>query len=154
MSLVVKNKDALQGTPSPAVVAKGLNRNMNRDAELYRRRARTLAKQQQAAERVASASAELAAGINEAASAAEELKRAADQISSGAEEAAGAAQESLAAITQVTGALERQLGASREAQAKAEGMRDLAGQINTEISATIQAVGVAADLSDFSFERS
>lgn len=145
MSLVVKNKDALQGTPAPAVVAKGLTRNMNREAEVYRRRARTLAKQQQAAERVASASAELAAGINEAASAAEELKRASDQIASGAEEAAGAAQESLAAITQVTGALERQLGASRDAQAKAEGMRDLATQINTEISATIQAVGVAAE---------
>jgi methyl-accepting chemotaxis protein len=145
MSLVMKNKEAVQASSAPAVVAKGLTRNMSREAETYRRRARTLAKQQQAAERVASASAQLAAGINEAASAAEELKRASDQIASGAEEAAGAAQESLAALTQVSGALERQLAGSREAQVKAEGMRDLAGHINTEISATIQAVSVAAE---------
>jgi methyl-accepting chemotaxis protein len=144
MSLVMKNKDALQPSAPAAVVAKGMGRNTNRDAEIYRRRARTLAKQQQAAERIASASTELSSGINEAASAAEELKRAADQIASGAEEAAGAAQQSLAAITQVNGALERQLSASREAQTKAEGMRDLAGDINTEITSTIQALGVAA----------
>jgi len=145
MSLVMKNKDALQPMSPPAVVAKGLGRNVNRDAEVYRRRARTLAKQQQAAERIASASTELSSGINEAASASEELKRATDQIASGAEEAAGAAQESLAAITQVNGALARQLEACRDSQAKAEGVRDLAGQVNTEISATIQAVGVAAE---------
>ncbi|OYU67218.1 MAG: hypothetical protein CFE45_43650, partial [Burkholderiales bacterium PBB5] len=90
MSLVMKNRDTAASAAAP-VVAKGLTKTMTRDAEANRKRARTLAKQQQAAERVASASSQLAAGINEAASAAEELKRAADQIASGAEEASGAA---------------------------------------------------------------
>ncbi|MFW9605476.1 MAG: hypothetical protein ACMV0I_02815 [Pseudomonas sp.] len=59
-----------------------------------RKRARTLAKQQQAAERVAAAASQLSTGINEASAASEELKRASDQIAAGAEEASGAAQES------------------------------------------------------------
>lgn len=145
MSLVMKNREALNGHAGSAVVAQGLNRQLNRDAEANRRRARTLAKQQQAAERVASASAQLAAGINEAASAAEELKRASDQIAGGAEEAAGAAQQSLAAVTQISTALGRQLSASQGAQGKAEAMRDLAGRVNQDVSATISAVGVAAE---------
>jgi methyl-accepting chemotaxis protein len=67
-----------------------------REAEAQRKKARTLAKQQQAAERIAAATGQLSSGINEAASAAEELKRSTDQIATGAEEASGAAQESLA----------------------------------------------------------
>ncbi len=153
MSLVMKNRQALDHTPAPAVVAKGLNRQVNRDAEANRRRARTLAKQQQAAERVASASAQLAAGINEAASAAEELKRSSDQIASGAEEASGAAQESLAAITQISAALTRQLNASQQSQGRAETMRDLVGRINEDVSATISAVGVAAERQANSVKR-
>jgi DNA-binding NarL/FixJ family response regulator len=57
----------------------------SREAEAQRKKARTLAKQQQAAERIAAATTELASGINEASSAAEELKRASDQIAAGAE---------------------------------------------------------------------
>ncbi|RVT87565.1 methyl-accepting chemotaxis protein [Inhella crocodyli] len=145
MALVLKSRDS-QAAPAPAATAaKGISRAMTRDAEANRRRARTLAKQQQAAERIASASTQLSAGVNEAASAAEELKRASDQIASGAEEAAGAAQESLAAMTQVSGALKRQLEACNTAQTNAEGMRDLAGQLNLDVSATITAVGVAAE---------
>jgi methyl-accepting chemotaxis protein len=103
-----------------------------------------MAKQQQAAERVASASGQLSSGINEAASAAEELKRATDQIATGAEEASGAAQESLAAITQVGGAITRQLNAATLAQGKAEVMQTLAGRINHEVQGTVTNVGVAA----------
>ena len=155
MSLVMKNREAV-GSAHPAVVAKGhmngadsggvkgVSKAMSKDAEANRRKARTLAKQQQAAERVASASSQLAAGINEAASAAEELKRASDQIASGAEEASGAAQESLAAITQVSAAISRQLQAMRISETKAEGMRDLAGRINTEVGVTVSNVSVAA----------
>ena len=43
-----------------------------REAEAQRKKARTLAKQQQAAERIAAATGQLSAGINEAASASEE----------------------------------------------------------------------------------
>jgi len=110
MSLVMKNRD-VQSVAPQAVAPKGVSRNMARDADANRKRARTVAKQQQAAERVATASTQLSAGINEAAAAAEELKRASDQIATGAEEAAGAAQESLAAVNQVSGAIVRQLNA-------------------------------------------
>jgi methyl-accepting chemotaxis protein len=55
-----------------------------REAEEQRKKARTLAKQQQAAERIAAATGQLSSGINEAASAAEELKRSSDQIATGA----------------------------------------------------------------------
>lgn len=144
MSLVIKNREALNGATPPAVVAKGVTKTMSRDAEANRRRARTLAKQQQAAERVAAASSQLSAGINEAASAAEELKRAADQIASGAEEASGAAQQSLAAINQVSGAIGRQLNAANIAQTKAENGQSLAARINSEVQTTIANVGIAA----------
>ena len=56
-----------------------------REAEAQRKKARTLAKQQQAAERIAAATGELASGIAEASLRAEELKRASDQIAAGAE---------------------------------------------------------------------
>jgi methyl-accepting chemotaxis protein len=80
-----------QETGKPSAVAA-------READAQRKRARTLAKQQQAPERIAAATAQLASGINGAASAAEELKRASDQIVTGAEEASGASQEWLAAF--------------------------------------------------------
>jgi methyl-accepting chemotaxis protein len=144
MSLVTKARVAPANAPPDAIVAKGLTRAMTRDADANRKRARTLAKQQQAAERVASASNELVAGVNEAASASEELKRATVQIASGAEEAAGAAQESLAAVTQVSGAIARQLGVANLSKSRAEGMKAVAARLNTEVRATVTNVGVAA----------
>jgi methyl-accepting chemotaxis protein len=146
MSLVVKNRDAAPrsaSAPAP-VVAKGLTKTMTRDAEANRKRARTMAKQQQAAERVASAASQLSAGINEAASAAEELKRAADQIASGAEEAAGAAQETLAAMTQVAGAITRQLNSANIAQGKAEGMQTLSARVIQEVQSSVAALSLGA----------
>ena len=146
MSLVRKSRPEESSAPSiHAAMPGGISRSVARDADAQRKRARTLAKQQQAAERVASASSELSAGINEAASAAEELKRATTQIASGAEEASGAAQESLAAITQVSGAITRQLAAVNQAQHMADGMQTLAAKINEEVAATISNVAIAAD---------
>ena len=131
MALIRKTRSADEPSTLHAVPA-GVSRNVARDADVQRKRARTLAKQQQASERVASASSELSAGINEAASAAEELKRAAAQIATGAEEASGAAQESLAALTQVGGAIVRQLAAVGQSQRMAEGMRNLAVTITED----------------------
>src|SRR3989442_1289250 len=56
----------------------------------------------QIAERIASATEELASGISEAAAAADQLRKAMEQISAGAEESAGAAQESLAAVAEIS----------------------------------------------------
>ena len=64
-------------------------------------RARTLAKQQQLAERVASASEQLASGIEQGSKAAELLNTAMNEISSAAEESSGASEESRSGVTQI-----------------------------------------------------
>lgn len=115
-----------------------------REAEAQRKRARTLAKQQQAAERIAAATGQLSAGINEAASAAEELKRASDQIAAGAEEASGAAQECLAAFKQVAVAINRQLQNAEISQTKAEGTQQLVARTSADIALMVTNVAVAA----------
>ncbi|MDO9142141.1 MAG: methyl-accepting chemotaxis protein, partial [Methylobacter sp.] len=124
-----------------------------RDADAQRKRARTLAKQQQAAERIAAATGQLASGINEAASASEELKRAGDQIATGAEEASGAAQESLAAVNQVSAAIARQLQNTEVSQAKGEVMQALVLRASAEVAGLVNNVGVAAQRQSSSVER-
>jgi len=142
MSLIRKastaTPQALQAVPA------GVSRNVSRDADVQRKRARTLAKQQQASERVSAAATQLSSGINEAASAAEELKRAAAQIATGAEEASGAAQESLAAITQVSASITRQMAAVTQAQRTAEGIQTLAGEVSVQVGSTVGNVKQAA----------
>ena len=73
MALVKKTPVKVEADPE---VKKLVGQSSLREAEAQRRKARTLAKQQQAAERIAAACSQLASGINQAASAAEELRRA------------------------------------------------------------------------------
>lgn len=112
----------------------------SRDVEAQRKRARTLAKQQQVAERVAAATAQLASGINEASAAAEELKRACDQIAAGAEQASGAAQESLAALKPVSEDIDRQAKDALLARDNAQRVQDLAEKTNADVSALVENV--------------
>jgi methyl-accepting chemotaxis protein len=145
MSLVRKSRTGEDSSTALHAVSGVVSKNVARDADAQRKRARTLAKQQQAAERVAAATSQLSAGINEASSAAEELRRATEQIATGAEEAAGAAQQSLAAITQVSGAISRQMASVNAAKDMAVGMQVLAVTINAEVKATVNNVVVAAE---------
>jgi len=115
-----------------------------REAEAQRKKARTLAKQQQAAERIAAATGQLASGIAEASSAAEELKRASDQIAAGAEEASSAAQESLAAFQQVGVSITRQLQNAELSRGKGEACQTLIVRTNADVAALIQNIGTAA----------
>jgi methyl-accepting chemotaxis protein len=147
MALVKKN--AAPAVSSEPVVS----RTVARDAEAQRKRARTLAKQQQAAERVAAATIQLSSGINEAASAAEELKRAVDQIATGAEEAAGAAHESLKAFETVTRAISVQQQAAELSQEKAEATQNLASVVNTDVTTLIGNINIAAQRQAGSVER-
>jgi len=80
-------------TPKPAV---------KKPAVSDKRKSRTLAKQQQISEKMASIADELLAKTQEGVSAIEELKSAAEQISAASEENAGAAEESLSAVNQIT----------------------------------------------------
>ncbi|HEX5391690.1 MAG TPA: methyl-accepting chemotaxis protein [Rhodocyclaceae bacterium] len=140
MALVKKTSSA----NAAAEAAKTPNAANSREAEAQRKKARTLAKQQQASERIAAATGQLSSGINEAASAAEELKRAADQIAAGAEEASGAAQESLAAFKQVTVAITRQLNYSNVSQTKSEAVQTLIQRTSDDVVKLISNVAVAA----------
>ncbi|PPD30257.1 MAG: chemotaxis protein [Methylomonas sp.] len=115
-----------------------------REAEAQRKKARTLGKQQQAAERIAAATGQLSSGINEAASAAEELKRAADQIATGAEEASGAAQESLSAFKLVGDSITRQLQNADISQTKSEAVQTLVAKTSGDIGLLVTNVGIAA----------
>ena len=115
-----------------------------REAEAQRKKARTLAKQQQAAERIAAATGELASGIAEASSAAEELKRASDQIASGAEEASSAAQESLTAFQQVGVSITKQLQNADVSRSKGEVCQTLIVRTSGDVAGLITNVGIAA----------
>jgi methyl-accepting chemotaxis protein len=115
-----------------------------REAEAQRKKARTLAKQQQAAERIAAATGQLASGIAQASSAAEELKRASDQIAAGAEEASSAAQESLAAFQQVGVSITRQLQNADLSTGKGEVCQTLIARTSGDVAGLIVNVGVAA----------
>lgn len=119
------------------------NAAVARDAEVQRKRARTLGKQQQAAERIAAASGQLSSGINEAAAAAEQLKSAADQIATGAEVASGAAQESMAAFKLVISAIARQLQNADISQGRAEVAQTLVAKTGGDIATLITNVAVA-----------
>ncbi len=135
---------SLHHAPSAGKPAAG-KAGAHRDADAQRRKARTLAKQQQAAERVASATTQLSSGITEAASAAEELKRAMDQIAAGAEEASGAAQESLRAVNRVTDALAKTKTNAAESRTKSETLQTLIGGVGAAVAGTVVNVGAAAE---------
>ncbi|GGE12909.1 chemotaxis protein [Aureimonas endophytica] len=113
--------------------------------EAQKRQARTYARQQKAAERIASASAELSAGVTEAAAAAEELRRASEEIASGAEEAANAAQQSLRAVahgaTLILTARDKADGSIRAT----EGLQALLVGITQQIAESLSAIARASE---------
>lgn len=138
---IVKNFQTLVGeVGAPRTVSA----TAMREADAQRKKARTLAKQQQAAERIATATVQLGAGINAAATAAEELKRASDKIAQGAQEASGAAQLSLTAFNLVTDAITRQLRAADISQTKMLAVQTLVARTTQDISSLVTNVAVAA----------
>jgi methyl-accepting chemotaxis protein len=121
MSLIKAHDDSTTPSAAPVVLAGRADlraENRNGAADHKRKQARTQAKQQQAAERIAAASTEMASNIREAAAATEQLRKSMQQISSGSVQAAGACQESQAAVTQISGRIERQARAAQTAQDK------------------------------------
>lgn len=76
-------------------------REMARKQAQEKMRSRTLAKQQQMAERISTATEQLAAGIEEASAASRELGATMTQIAAGAVQASSAAEESRAAVNQI-----------------------------------------------------
>jgi len=108
-------------------------------------KARTMAKQQQLAERIAVATEQLASGIEEASSAAEELGATMQQIAKGANEASSAAEESRAAINQVDKASVIAAKNAKASLERAEAAKDLILTTSTDIELMIQGIKESAE---------
>jgi len=114
-------------------------------AEAQKRKARTYARQQKAAERIAAATAELASGIAEATSAAEELRKAAEQIAVGSEEAANAAQQSLKAVTHGSNLILKAKDAAEDAVRRTESLQTQVDDVSRQITSSIAAIARATE---------
>jgi methyl-accepting chemotaxis protein len=145
MSLIKVHEDADVLSSQVAIAQRADLRNGDRNgADHKRKQARTMAKQQQAAERIAAACTELSSNIKEAAAATEELRTSMQQISSGAAQAAGAAQESQAAVTQISGRIERQARAAQASQDKSKLLQNLVEEVSQGIAQLNANVSVAS----------
>jgi methyl-accepting chemotaxis protein len=144
MALVKKNQVGVQGAAKSAMTedAGGGGRLL---AEAQKRKARTFARQQKAAERVAAATSQLASGIAEAASAAEELRKAAEQIASGAEEAAGAAQQSMKAVAHGATLINKGKENADASLVKTESLQTLIASVSGQVTNSVIAIGRAAE---------
>jgi methyl-accepting chemotaxis protein len=109
-------------------------------AESQKRKARTFARQQMAAERIAAATAELSSGITEATSAVEELRRASEQIAAGAEQAASAAQQSLKAVNHGGAMIQRAKEQADRALGRTNVLSGVIVEVSAQITASIDAI--------------
>lgn len=109
-------------------------------------RARTLAKQQQISERIATAAEQLSSGIQEGSSASEELMRSMQQIASGAEESSSASEESKATITQIEKAAQINATFARSTLEKVFLLRDLSTSTARDIALLLEGVESASDV--------
>ncbi|MDY7091128.1 MAG: methyl-accepting chemotaxis protein, partial [Actinomycetota bacterium] len=114
------------------------------DTEASRRQARSVAKQQQAAERIAAATAEISAQNAEAAEASRQLTESMQQISAGAEEASGATQQSLAAMNQVEERVGRQESTTRQVAELTQALQNLLNETRTGINGLLANVDSAS----------
>jgi methyl-accepting chemotaxis protein len=115
------------------------------DADANRRRARSAARQQQAAERIAAATAEISSQNTEAGQASRQLTEAMAQISTGAEEASGASQESLAVVTKVEEQIVSQQRATKQVAALSQALQGLLMETRSSIAGLLRNVASASD---------
>ena len=135
-------KTSFDSNPTAAVIPMA---RTSRAADDSRRAVRTHARQQKAAERIASATAQLASGISEASSAAEELRKAMELIAAGAEEASSAAEESRLAVTAIAATMGQSKAVAEAARHKTEALRNLVADLSRQIVASVGNIAAAAD---------
>jgi methyl-accepting chemotaxis protein len=141
MSLIKTHDEADVFVPITQPVAFKADRGA---ADVKRKQARTMAKQQQAAERIAAACTELSSNIKESAAATQELRNSMQQISAGAQQSAGATQESQAAVTQISGRIERQAKASAASQEKTRALQTFIDEVSQGIAQLNANVSVSS----------
>ncbi len=120
---------------------------MARQLAEQKKRSRTAAKQQQLAERLATATQQLSSGVEEASSAVKQLGSAIDQVSSAAQEAASATEESMSAITLIEKGAEIANKRATESIERITRAQEILRGTTTEIELLIQGVRDAANTS-------
>jgi len=115
-----------------------------------RARARTLAKQQQAAERIASATAELTRGVAESTEAARQLETSVQEIAAGAEEASSACEESLSAVNSISERIGVQRNASDQVRSLVTELQHVVDDTTTGIDSLLENVFSGAERQDSS----
>ena len=113
--------------------------------DAQRKRARTFARQQQAAERIATATVELSSGVTEAASASEQLKQAMESIAAAAEEAASASQQSLKATNGLGDLVVRCKTTAEESIDRTGNLQTLLVELRSQIEASIASISSSSD---------
>jgi len=108
-------------------------------------KARTLARQQQLAERMASATEEMAASLDQAGAASEQLGSNMESIASAAEQASAAAEESRAAIAQIRAAAELANDRAQGSMDKSVLLQEFTRTTTIDIEALIAGVSSAAE---------
>jgi methyl-accepting chemotaxis protein len=142
ITMALAKKTSFDGTATAAVIplARG-----PRSTDDGRRTVRTHARQQKAAERIASATGQLASGISEASSAAEELRKAMELIAAGAEQASSAAEESRLAVTSIAATMGQSKATAEMSRAKTDALRNLVADLARQIASSVINIGSAAD---------
>ncbi len=107
-------------------------------------KARTMAKQQQISERIASAAEQLSSGIQEGSSASEELMRSMQQIASGAEEAGSASEEAKTTVMQIEKNAQTNSNLAVDTLNRINLIKELAVNTGKDISMLVEGVDQAA----------
>ncbi|WP_066529764.1 methyl-accepting chemotaxis protein [Erythrobacter sp. CCH5-A1] len=116
-----------------------------READARKRAARTYARQQQAAERIAAASTQFAGGVAEATEALELLQSAMTQIAAGAEQASSASQQSLNNVSRI-GTLVRDCRSAADVSLdRTRDLQRLLESNRTQIDASVRALETASE---------
>ena len=115
------------------------------DSDATRRRARSVAKQQQAAERIAQATSSVSSQNNEASEASQQLRDTMQQISAAAEESSGASQQSLAVVTLVEERIGRQQTATQQMEQSTRKLQTLLADTKSGIDGLMYNVQGASN---------
>lgn len=122
-------------------------RASTKELQERRRLARTFAKQQQISERLASATVELSAGVEQSQGAILELQQSIEKIASSAEQSSAASEESLAAISQIVGRVNQINQASKDSMSKAVSIQQLVSVSANENNRLVDGVTASAERS-------
>jgi methyl-accepting chemotaxis protein len=145
ISLVKRSELSDRPISQPTPSHGGLGPRTEAAKQQQRAHARSRARHQKIAERIAAATEELASGVSEAASASDELRKAMEQIASGAEEAAGAAQQSLAAISRISAALTQARNKAESSRKRTEALQTVLAESGAQITSSVASIGMSAD---------